>query len=243
MKGLDLITGAMRLIGVLAAEESPTSSEVADGLLALNDMIEAWSAERMMIFTITILDFPLTPGKQNYTYGLGGDFNAPRPVNIDHMGIITFNNPAQPLELPLDMLSDQGWQDIPVKGISSTFPQKCYDDGAFPLRNLGFWCIPSAPCSVRVYSWTALTQFTDLTTDITFPAGYAKALRYNLALELAPEYNKEPSSLVLAQAIDSKARIKSINAPVMEMKCDPAVVGDGGKPIYNWLTDGPASRS
>lgn len=244
MTASDLINSALRLIGVLASGEVPTSAESSDALLILNQLIEAWTAERMMIFTLTITEFPLTVGQQTYTLGTGGNFNMARPARIERMGIVSFNNAAQPLELPLEMLTDQGWAAIPVKLISSSLPQKVYDDGAFPLRNLSFWCIPNVNVSTRIYAWTNLVQFPDLFTDETFPPGYAKALRYNLAVDLAPEFGRQVPPEVAVQAIATKAALKSINAPLVETRVDEAVSGSlgGAKRVYNWLTDGPASR-
>jgi len=198
-------------------------------------MLELWTAERLMIFDVSIQEFSLTPGQQTYTYGTAGNFNAARPAKIERMGIVSLSNPAQPLELPLEMLTDQQWTDIPVKSISSSLPQKVYDDGAFPLRSLSFWCVPSLAVNVRISAWTALTQFVDLFTDTTFPPGYAKALRYNLAIDLAPEFGAAVDPVIALQAVESKAILKRINAPLSDLRCDEAIVGSGA-PTFNWLT-------
>lgn len=241
MTGNDLINSSLRLIGVTASGEQPTADEANDALVILNQMLDSWNAERLMIFTITIIDTPLTPGTQVYTLGTGGSLNFTRPARIERMSIVNFNNPVQPLELPLEMLSDQEWQSVPVKVISSTLPTKVYDDGAFPLRNLNFWPIPTVIVNTRIYGWTALSQFPDLVTDMTFPAGYLKALRYNLAVDLAPEYGAPLRPEVAAQAVSSKAVLKSINAPMPISYVDPAIRGEKAS-VYNWLTDQPAGR-
>lgn len=242
MNGGDLIASSLRLIGVLASGETPSGPESADALVIAQQMIDAWQAERMMIFTITISEFPLVPGQQTYTLGAGGNFNIPRPARIERMSIVNLNNPAQPLELPLEMLTEQQWQEIiPVKLIQSTLPQRVYDDGAFPLRNLNYWCIPTVPVNTRIYGWTAINTFPDLVTDVTFPPAYLKAIRYNLAVDLAPEFGREVPPAVAAQAIQTKAIIKSLNSPQPLMYADPAVVNPRGR-VYNWITDLPAGR-
>lgn len=236
MTGNDLIASSLRLIGVLASGEVPSADEANDALTILNQMIDSWTAERMMIFTLNINEFVLTAGQQVYTLGVGGNFNIARPARIERMGIVSLNNPAQPLELPLEMLTDQQWAAIPVKVISSSLPQKVYDDGAFPLRNLSFWCIPNVQVKTRIYGWATLAQFPDLVTDITFPPGYLKAIRYNLAVDLAPEFGVvELNPITASIAVTSKATIKSQNAPLVDSYCDPAVVSPDKK-IFNWLT-------
>src|SRR5207245_433345 len=170
----DLLASSLRLIGVLASGETPTGPEVADALTILQQMLDSWQSERLNVFTIQIQEFPLTPTKQTYTMGTGGDFNVPRPARIERASIVSLNNPAQPLELYVDMLNEEGWQAIPIKLVSSTLPRKLYEDGAFPLRNLSYWPIPTIAVNTRLYTWAALTTFNDLMTDVTYRHGYLK---------------------------------------------------------------------
>jgi hypothetical protein len=236
MKANDLIASSLRLIGVLASGETPSAAEAADGLMILNDMVDLWQTERLMIFTTGRQVFHLTAGVQAYTMGLpGGTFAVPRPTRIEAAGIINLANPAQPLELPMEMLTLDQWAAIPVKNIASALPLKVYDDGGFPLRVLSYWCIPNLAVDTALYTWSALSQFADLVTDYPFPPGYAKALRYNLAVDLAPEYGRSVTPEVAIQAVASQAIIKSLNTPVADLRCDPALVSPN-KRIFNWLT-------
>jgi len=220
----------------LASGETPEGAEAFDGLMVLNQMIDALNIQRNFIYTLTITEAPLTPQKQTYTLGTGGDINIDRPAKIERMSIVSLLNPLQPLELPLEMLTDAGWQAIPVKLVTSTLPTQVYDDGAFPFRNLNFWPIPSIPVNIRIYGWTAVSTFPDLFTDVTFPPGYPKMLRYNLAVDLAPEFGRSCPPEVASQAVTTLARIKNMNAPMTESYLDPVLVGRRGQ-IYNWKSD------
>ena len=102
---------------------------------------------------------------------------------------------------------------------------------------LSFWPIPNAQVNFALYTWTALAQFPDLVSDQDFPPGYLKALRYNLAVDLAPEFGvAQVPQTVLMQAVESKGKIKALNQPMVDMACDTALVNQrGGR--YNWLTD------
>lgn len=241
MNGLDLISSSMRVIGALASGEAPTSAEATDALAVLNDMMNSWTADRLMVFTITINEFTLIAGQQVYTMGLGGDFNVVRPARIDRVSIVSLSNPAQPLELPISYYTDWDWQLTPVKVIQSSLPQAVYDDGAFPLRNISYWPIPSIAANTRIYGWTALNQFPDLVTDLTFPPGYAEALRYNLAMRLIAEmpgnYNPLMAQVAGGLAVDSLARVKSMNMPLVKAFCDDALLNRGGR--YNYISDMP----
>lgn len=231
----------MRLIGALASGEAPTGAEASDALTVLNQMLDSWAADRLMVFTITIDQFPLTVNQQVYTYGTGGNFNAPRPARIDRVSIVSLTNPAQPLELPIDYYTDWDWQQVPVKNIQTTLPQAVYDDQAFPFRNISFWPIPTVPVNVIFYHWTQLTQYTNLTTDNLYPPGYIEALRYNLAVRLMAEmpggFDPVMSSVTQPLAQESLARVKSINLPLIEAFCDAALVQQSSR--YNYFSDTP----
>lgn len=239
---LDIISKALRMINVLASGEVPSGSEASDALATLNQMMDEWNAERLMIFTINRLVFvPLTL-KQVYTVGPGGDVNIQRPARIEYYSVLSLNNQAQPLELPLDSLTDQQWQtDVPVKNISATLPTKVYDDGAFPLRNLSYFPIPSAQVNFVYYYWQPLTQFPDLVTPFTFPPAYLKAIHFNLAADLAPEFAAEIPESVAIQAMTTKGKIKLLNAPILQMRCDPGITNKTGG-WYNFYSDLPVRR-
>lgn len=242
MLGIDLISSSMRLIGALASGEVPTAAEANDALMVLNNMTDAFNSERLLCFTLTISEFPLVVGQQTYTLGTGGDFNIPRPARIERTSIVSLTNPSQPLELPIDYYTDLDWQLQPVKIIDSSLPQAVYDDQAFPLRNLSFWPIPTQNVNTRLYCWTPLTAFDLNTTDVFFPPGYMEAYRYNLAVRLMAEmpgdYNQVTFGLVTEIATQALGRIRSINIPLIESFCDPALSNDGV--YYNYFSDTPA---
>lgn len=73
---LDIITRSMKDIGALAAGEVPTADEAQDALDMLNDMIDQWSNESMMVFYRTELVFQTTQGVTQYTLGPGGSVGA-----------------------------------------------------------------------------------------------------------------------------------------------------------------------
>ena len=233
---LDIIKSSMRLINVLASGENPAVSESNDALMAFQDMIDSWNTDRLAIFTTRNDDFPYVLNKQSYTLGTGGDFNMPRPVQIDAVSTILLQqNPANPIEVPLQMYTVDQWQtQVPVKAVDGSFPLLVYDDGGFPLRTLNFWPIPTQSTnSCRIYSWQALAQPAALSTVIGVPAGYRLAFRFNLALHLAAEFSAPVPPTVAQIAAESLARVKTINAPTLLLQSDllPSPAG------YNWKAD------
>jgi hypothetical protein len=236
MKALDLIKSSMRLIGVLAPGETPSASEAQDAFSVLNDMVDSWNNQRLMLFAEVRQVYPLVVSQQGYTVGTGGDFDTTRPPRITNYGIISLNNPAQPLELPMQILTKDQWAAKPVKNIESALPREVWNDGGFPLLTLYVWPIPNVAVNMAIYPWVQISEFADLSkTDYTFPPGYRRCLRYNLAVELCAEFGAPLTPAVASIAVSSKGEIKSLNEPILQMLCDPALVRPG-KPIFNWLT-------
>jgi len=73
---IDIISRAMKDIGALASGETPSPDEAQDAFDMLNDMIDQWSNEDMMIFYKTEIIYPITPGQTQYTIGPGGQIGA-----------------------------------------------------------------------------------------------------------------------------------------------------------------------
>jgi hypothetical protein len=250
---VQVISSALRLIGVLASGETADAEIAQDSLFVFQNMVDSWQAERLMVYTVPRFVFNLTSGQQVYTYGASDptnglpapDFNADRPASIERMGIINLNNSNQPLELPLQYITTAQWQEIPVKNIQSALPQYCWDDNAFPYRNLSLWPIPNTPLQIAIYPWAALKTPSTLTTTLAFPPGYAKAFRYNLAVDLAAEFPVIPQQVlgpIAAIAEVSKKIVKAMNTPIIDLRVDPAITAGSENGLYNWISDMPAGR-
>lgn len=236
MTVFDLIKRALRLIGQLGPGRGPGAAELADAFLVLNSMIEQWNNERLNIFQIRVDTYPLTGLQQTYTIGPGAaDFNTDRPARIERATVLILNNPAQPLELPMELLTFDGWKRIPIKAIQASFPLKVYYDLAFPIGNLNFWPIPTVVNDFNLYTWQQLAQFAGTADTVSFPPGYQDAIAYNLAVKLAPEWGKPLRADVAAEAIRLKNSLKRMNVVVNELTCDPAIIST--RKAYNWITD------
>jgi hypothetical protein len=110
MTALDIIKRAMRICGVIGQNETPTSSEADDGLVALNDMLDSWSTDRTYIYSILQENFPLSAGVVTYTIGTGGTFNTNRPIAIDNV-FIRLNG----ADFPVKEINSQDYNSITVK--------------------------------------------------------------------------------------------------------------------------------
>ncbi len=228
-----LITRSLRLINAVATGETPTADEEQDALEALNNLLEGWSVQRLLIHTISRQVFPLTAGKHEYTIGIGGDFNVTRPIQIERALLQLVG--TQDFELPISIIDHREYSEISTKLTQSTIPTTMWDDRNFPLRKLTLWPVPTeASHSLVLHLWQPLTQFTSVNEDVAFPTGYERALRYNLAVELAPEFGRPVTPVVAQIAVDSLDEIKRQNYITPEMDCDAGTLNQS--PTFNYLT-------
>jgi len=237
MTGKDLINGALRLIGVLAEGETPSAQMASDALLSLNDLIDSWSNESLLTTPIVrdVLALSSAGLKQTYTWGTGGDLNTSRPMRVQ-TAIIQLTGSNPPIELPMKILNQDEYASETLKTLTSNFPLYCYIDEAYPTRNVSVWPVPTDSTNALIfYSQKPLT-LASLSGTFSLPPGYLRALRFNLSLDLAPEYGKVPTPELMELAIQSKAAIKRNNKKPYYLQVDPAIRASQG--TYNWRTDG-----
>lgn len=200
---LDIITGAARLVGVGYKSEVLAADEANDGLLTLNDMLDSWSNDNLLTTSLTLESFSLT-GASSYTIGTGGNFNTSRPINI-----VTAVVRLASVDYPLTIITPEQYQtEIAEKSITSSIPEYLTYDNGYPLGIITMYATPSSGSTLRMLSNKPLANLSALTTTVDLPPGWKRALRYNLALEMAPEYGQEPSASVVAIAASSLGAIK-----------------------------------
>jgi hypothetical protein len=228
----DIIKGAMRLIGLMATGETPSADEISDGLSSLNSMIDSWSNENLVIYTKIREEFDFVPSQAAYTMGAGGNFNTSRPMRIDNAAVQMQGTTVY--EVPIEVVTVDQWAGIVNKQISGSIPKYVYPEGTYPNETLNFWPIPSVTNKAVLYSWKPLATFASANDTFSMPPGYEEAIKYNLAVRFAPEFNKEASPTVQLVAIEAKENIKRMNTKPQLMGCDLAVVNRGDR--FNYLT-------
>jgi len=75
-QAIDIISRALKDIGALEAGETPTPESAQDAFDMLQDMLDQWSNESMMVFYKNEIIFPLISGQTQYTIGPGGQIGA-----------------------------------------------------------------------------------------------------------------------------------------------------------------------
>lgn len=229
MTGRDLVSACLRLIGATAPGETPAASEATEGLAALNRMIDSWSTEGLLIYAVTEeAPLTLTAGDATVTLGTGGDITT-RPMRIEK-AFIRHNSIDYPIT---KFLTVDEYARIPDKSVQTPYPYELYDDGGYPQRTLKLYPTPSAGHQLILFTLRPLTSIATLDTVLSLPPGYERALVYNGAVELSPEYGRPADPAVVQIAVESKAGLKRANSRAVLLQCDPVPASFGRRSTYD----------
>jgi len=219
----------LQMIGAVAAGETPTADEIADGMLTLNAMVEEWAAQGMTMYAVTRYTKVIVASQASYTIGpSGGDITAPWPYRIE--SALLRDTSADPdLEVPLNILNLQEWQALTQRATTGTWPTDLYYNASFPLGTIYLYPIGTSVDRTLVLDLPVpVSSFTDADTVISLPPGYEKTLRYNLAKELCAEYGRPVDPVVAEMAVKTMTHIKTMNERPRLLRCDPALLGRYG---------------
>lgn len=232
----ELLSGAHRLLGLVNSGNVLPEAVYQDNLVALNQMIDSWSTERLAVFCTQDQTYYWEAGERIRTLGPTGDFvyilasqsdtpivtqgddyigvddaTTQRPILLDDSTY--FRDPTTNVSYGIKFINQLQYNNIAVKTVQSTYPQVMFVNNTFPNITLSVYPVPNRMLEFHFISVQPLANPTTLETDLAFPPGYLRAFRYNLALELAPEFNVEPPTEVRRVAMYSKRNLKRINNP------------------------------
>lgn len=202
MTVLELIKSSLRLLGYT---ETPLAKPQADALEALNLLLQEWQNEGLLALKET-QSFSVSSGTASYSIGDGETWDGTAPVKI----ITAYLRDSDGYDTGLKILNNVEYAKLHDKDIS-TKPSKLYYEKVGDNGVVYLYGEPEASYTIKIISNKAFTAYTSLSTTIELPAGYLSALKYSLAVEIAPEYETTPSVWIMKQAIDKKAIIKRTN--------------------------------
>jgi len=211
----DVINQALRSIGQLEEGETPSPETSDDCLVILNELLDSWSNERLMALYLQEESFSLVGGTASYTVGSGQTFNTTRPIKVDDSSYTVIDGTSYPLR----GINKAQYDSIPVKATSATFPNVFYYEAAYPAARIYFYPVPNAAITFKMVSWKQQSTMASLATSFSVAPGTLRAIRSNLAVEIATEFGIEAPATVQRVAMASKRNLKRVNAPndVMSM--------------------------
>lgn len=228
-----LITRAMKLARVIGKGETPDADESADGLVALNSMLDSWQIEGLMVYQIREESFTWSAAAQSRTIGALGNFVTDLPTKVAESSYFVTNN----ISTGIKLIDVNAWASIPDKTTTGPYPCLIYPEYGAALVTLYAYPTPSANVTFKLHTWKRLQSFSALTTDLALPPGYERAIAFNLAIEFGDaEFGGIVTPRVEKIAIQSKADIKRVNLRVPVLVAETGYVNRG--PRYGSIYSG-----
>jgi len=205
-----LINSALRLSGVIAQGETTPTADAAIGLEALNMMLGAWFSNGAAVpYTVTE-NFPLTASVSSYEIGPGATFDTAYPEAIDS-AFIRYDS----TDYPLDIINQREyWEKIPYK-TSESIPSFLFYDALNSTGKIYLYTTPDKAYTLYLISRKNLAEITDPSLTMAIPRVYEEAIKFNLAVRLAPEYGSDLSDDV--KFLANKSYMDMIRSNLLKM--------------------------
>lgn len=230
----DYIKMSLRTLGLYASGESISDDEMQDNLQSLNIMLNSWAADKLIHQAHIKESFTLSAASGVYTIGQDQTFNTVKPMTIE-LAKITDNNS----DYPVYIKSLEYFESIANKSLTGRPYILYYDPGiSQPYGEIGkIYLYPKRDkeYSLTIYSVKPFREFTSLTHQIDIPQYFVKAIKYNLCIEIAPEYGKKVPAEIIKSAEDGMKILKRMTAKNYDIVFDFNVKGAGG--TYNIYSD------
>ena len=155
-----------------------------------------------------------------------------RPIKI----VSAFCRTSAGVDTPVLCASRERYNEIKDKDESGT-PTKLYYDASYPSGEIYIHPVPAvATLDLHMDLWLPFVTINagDVDTDINLPSEYINFFKWNLAVDLCPEYGKPVTEWVANRAIESKNVIRTLHGmPPKPMSTASPIPLVNGQPAYN----------
>ena len=236
MTAQELMKASLRVLGVIGRGRTPGAALLNETLEALKIMLRSLSIEVGGLHQIDIESFALD-GSESYTIGDGGDFNTVRPINI-----IGGYTSSSSIDYPLEIIGERKYRNLQFKDSMSGYALYLWYNATYGATAAEFGTVyiyPPSSDTLTINSLKPLGEPASITKAVILPPEYDGYVKWNLAVEIAPEHGKEPSPTTIAHAARTKDEMekyhRSFNIePVrIDMINSPP---NGGSQSNNYIT-------
>lgn len=200
-----VVYGALRLVGAYSAHSLPRSQQVLDTIDALDMMLKSWQTEGYL-WLKKFIYVTLVAAQNSYDIGAAStdlvhmDVAAAtdylqRPVRVFFPVRYATDGTETPLGEPL---SRSDWSNLPNKTTTGTVV-KVYYDPQIAMGKLYVWPTPLTGVTDKI-KMTVERAIEDVGADDStydLPPEALRMLKYNLALEISPEYSLPPKQFLI----------------------------------------------
>lgn len=206
-----IVSFALRKIGVLELGVTPNATEVTNAVEALDMMIKSWVTKGIKLWTLQEITIPLTASTSSYIIGPAAAIPTPtvtadKPLKLLQAWLrnttVTPNN-----DIPMQIISQQEYNLLGSKGSTGT-ANSVYLQVGRDTSTLYVYLTPTST-EVSTYDLIILTQRLiqdagGASANLDFPVEWFYALGWNLAAELSVDYGVDSERLSYIEAKAAK---------------------------------------
>lgn len=216
---LEIASDASSVIGQTGIGQTISPEEAAQAMRFANRMLAKWSAQRLFLPDVNTRSYGLTSGLQDYVVGPTasgpGSFVQSRPMFVENARAVI---PGTSTELDMNLLSKVEWDAIRDKQAQTSVtgtPSDIWTEPSFPNMAFHVWPVPSVGVTIKIGTWELLQQFATVFDVVNLPPEYEDALVFNLAIALAPTYEKPVTQDIQDKAVDGILKLQALNAQTL----------------------------
>lgn len=180
--------------------------------------------------------FPITvTGANTFTYLVEGEPVSPAVGTLTAFAV---SDATGVTEIPRSVISDDAWQLIQIKTLTSALFTYVYYNPTFSagLGTINLWPIPTTDEHALVlYRPQQLSSFASLSAEYILPDGYSEAIEYQLARRLTTPFGVTLAPEAAQLAAESFAWLKRTNMKLNDLPIDQMWTMNrrGGYDIYS----------
>lgn len=198
----DIITMALRKVGVLDLTSSASATQLTVYSQLLNVMLKAWQSKGIKIWTINEYAVSLTANKNTYIISpTGPDVTANKPLKVIQAWLR--NNQTTPaLDIPMRIISRQEYNILSSKATTGITNSVLLIPGT-SSSTLKVWLSPDTNVQTNYSLWIVVQEpIADVLSNVqtSFPQEWMQALVWNLAAEIGMDVGLSEQRLSLIEA-------------------------------------------
>lgn len=228
-----MIRAAHRALGKYDKSQDIDSEDYVNGTEVLNGMLARWAANGVTILQNAVQNFTMVVGQGSYTIGSGGNVDITRPTVITSAYIQDTDDNFSKWVRVIDQIS---YEKISIKTTADDYPEYLYYQPSYPLAELNLYPIPAVAYKLYFSAQYVLGSFADADDAISLPPETEDGIKYNLSLQLAPEFNITPSELVVALAREGYKVLSK--KPIAPAEFEPGICNSASHRRHNIETEG-----
>lgn len=230
----NVISGALRRLGIVPEEQDVPASMQIRGLEIMNDIIDEWGATRAFIPYQTRLTLPLVQNQEVYTIG-NGAYDLDTNQLMDVLEMVINDSTSVGVNYPIIPMDEQRYYNIPYvnsTGIPGQYLLRRYPN----YSELHFQPLPySSTLSANILGKQRVGRVTINQTLDVFPREFLLALKNKLVLNIAAEYGKILPPSQIAMINDSLQKLLAVNLNIDYTCIRDEYINRKNFVFFNWF--------